>query len=207
MDRTTLIIADSHEIVREGISIRLSEACDVDIVAETSDGYSTLKNCRQLNPEVLVMDFGLQRPSGMETLSKIRASCPDTKVIVLSSENNVSDAFFVLSKGAMAFLPKQSRGASFVQAVEAALNGFSYIPVELLREFVKSRKNLTRTGNIFGLSAREIEILEATLTGLSAKEVAQKLEISVRTVETHKNRIYKKTDCREHEELRQIIGL
>ena len=74
MDKATLIIADGHEIVREGIGFRVLEACEVDIVAETSDGYSTLRNCRQLKPEVLVMDFDLQRPSGMETLSKVRSA-------------------------------------------------------------------------------------------------------------------------------------
>lgn len=207
MKLNTLIIADCHEIVREGIATRLTESTDIQLVAECSDGYSTIKQCRQLRPEILFMDFGLVRPSGMETLTKIRTSNPETKIIVLSSDTNFSDAFFSLTKGAIAFLPKQSRGISFVHALEAARSNFSYLPRDLVQEFVASRRNLTRTGNAFGLSPREIEILEATLNGHTAKEVAQKLDISVRTVETHRNRIYKKTDCRDSRELGQIIDL
>ena len=207
MTISKVIIADSHEIVREGIATRLREVCDIDVVAESSDGYSTIKCCRQHNPEILVMDYGLLRPSGMETLLKVRQSNPDTKIIVLSSDNSTADAFFVLTKGAMAFLPKQTRGISFVQAVQAAQNNFCYMPIALIQEFIASRKNLSRTGNLFGLSAREIEVLEATLDGQTAKEVARHLDISVRTVETHRNRVYRKTSSNDHDELRQIIGL
>lgn len=207
MTPNTIIIADCHEIVREGIAIRLSEATDIELVAECSDGYSTIKQCRQLNPEILFMDFGLLRPSGMETLAKIRKSNPETKIIVLSSDTNFADALFALTKGAVGFLPKQSRGSSFVHAVQAARANFSYLPLELIREFVASRRNLTRTGNAFGLSPREIEILEATVDGDTAKSVAEKLGISVRTVETHRNRIYKKAGCNSAQELMNIVEL
>jgi len=206
-EQSTIIIADCHEIVREAIATRLLESCQIEVVAETAAGYRTIKHCRQLQPEILLMDFGLVRPSGMETLNKVRISNPGTKIIVLSSNFSTAEAFFALTKGAIAFLPKQSRGSSFVQAVTAAQNDFSYMPTSLMKEFVKSRKKLTRTGNVFGLSMREVEILEATLAGMTAKEVSQKLEISVRTVETHRNRIYKKTSCRDHDELRRIVGL
>lgn len=207
MKPNTIIIADCHEIVREGIAIRLNEATDIELVAECSDGYSTIKQCRKLNPEILFMDFGLLRPSGMETLAKVRKSNPETKIIVLSSDTNFVDALYALTQGAVGFLPKQSRGSSFVHAVQAARSNFSYLPLELIREFVASRRNLTRTGNAFGLSPREIEILEATVTGDTAKTVAEKLGISVRTVETHRNRIYKKAGCNSARELMNIIEL
>lgn len=206
MNPNTIIIADCHEIVREGIAMRLDEATDIELVAECSDGYSTIKQCRQLKPEILFMDFGLLRPSGMETLVKVRKSNPETKIIVLSSDTNFADALYALTQGAVGFLPKQSRGSSFVQAVQAARANFSYLPLELIREFVASRRNLTRTGNAFGLSPREIEILEATVTGQTAKEVGEQLGISVRTVETHRNRIYKKAGCHSAHDLMNIIA-
>ncbi|WP_373635615.1 helix-turn-helix transcriptional regulator [Yoonia sp. SS1-5] len=104
-------------------------------------------------------------------------------------------------------MPKQARGDDFANAVTAAQYGYAYLPLELMREFVKSRKHLTRTGNIFGLSPREVEILEATISGMSTKNVAETLNISVRTVETHRNSIYKKTSCRDHKELAELIGV
>ncbi|KAB7613611.1 response regulator transcription factor [Amylibacter sp. SFDW26] len=207
MGMSSLVIADSHEIVREGIAFRLKESCDVNIVAEAIDGYSAIKYCRQLQPDILIMDFHLLRPSGMETLTKIRKAQPEIKIIVLSSDPSTANAFFILSQGAVGFMPKQARGSDFVNAFVAAQSGYAYLPVELMEEFVKLRRNLTRTGNVFGLSPREIEILEATLSGLSTKDVAKNLLISVRTVETHRNSIYKKTSCRNYKELATIVGV
>ncbi len=203
--RSAIVIADSHEIIREGIASRLVESCEVDVVAEASDGYSAIKACRQHNPEILLMDLSLTRPSGPETLTKIRQSNPDLKVVVLSSDASISNAFFVLSRGAIGFMPKQAKGMDFVNAIRAAQSGYTYLPMDFLKEFVRSRRNLTRTGNIFGLSPREIEILEACVNGQTAKEVAQNFDISVRTVETHRNSIYKKTSCKCFKELASIV--
>lgn len=203
--RFKLVIADSHEIVREGIAARIKDGCDVEIVAEAADGYSTIKACHQHNPDMLVMDLSLTRPSGTDTLAKIRKLHPDLKIIILSSEANVSNALFVLSQGAVGFMPRQARGADFVNAVNAANNGFAYLPTDLLAGFVSSRRDLTRSGNIYGLSPRELEVLEACIRGQSTKEVAQVLSISVRTVETHRNSIYRKTSCKNYKELTHII--
>jgi DNA-binding NarL/FixJ family response regulator len=203
--KSKIVIADSHEIVREGIASRLLESCDVEVVAEASDGYAAIKACRQYKPDILLMALSLTRPSGPETLTKIRQGNPDLKVIVLSSEANVADAFFVLSQGAIGFMPKQAKGADYVNAIKAAQSGYTYLPMEFLKEFVRSRRNLTRTGNIFGLSMREIEILEACVSGKSNKEVAQNLSISARTVETHRNSIYKKTACKNLGDLGRIV--
>jgi len=206
MSKPTVIIADSHEIVREGIAARLVESLDAVIVAECEDGYGTLKACRQHSPDFLLMDLSLTRPSGAEILPKVRKSLPDMKIIVLSSEATVTNAFFVLSQGAIGFMPKQAKSADFVNAITAAESGFAYLPIAFLQDFVNSRRNISRRGNVYGLSPREIEILEAGMTGQSAKEVAHELNISVRTVETHRNNIYKKTQCRSQDELVQIAS-
>ncbi len=200
-----LVVADSHAIVREAISAKIESACKVQVIDQVSDGYSTLKTCRAHSPDILMMDLSLTRPSGPETLVKIRRSCPETQIIVMSSEATVNNAFMCLSQGAVGFMPKQASGSDFVRSIEAAINGYTYLPVEFLREFVHSRQKMTRTGNIFGLSPREIEVLEASVTGKSAKEVAAELDISVRTVETHRTRIYRKTSCSSFQELSSLI--
>ncbi|WP_299593329.1 response regulator transcription factor [uncultured Tateyamaria sp.] len=204
---STVAIADSHEIIREGIATRLCKHCNVEVVAETSDGYTTLKACRQHKPEILLMDLSLSRPSGAEILGKLRASNPEMKIVVLSSNPSSSNAFLALSSGAVGFMPKQAPGSDFVNAVRAAQNDYAYFPTDLLTHFVQSRRNLTRTGNIYGLSARELEILDACVSGQSTKEVASNLSISVRTVETHRNSIYKKTSCRSYKDLAQIVTM
>jgi len=201
----TVVVADGHEIVREGICWRIQQLEDCEVVGQADDGYKTIKVCRQLQPDILIMDLSLVRPSGRETLTKICKSLPDLKVIVLSSEATISNAFFVLSLGAVGFMPKQAGSRDILNAVEAARRGYTYMPNLFIREFVHSRRNLTRTGNIYGLSPREIEILEACINGQSTKEVAYALNISVRTVETHRNSIYKKTSCRNVSELSAIV--
>jgi len=203
-DVTKIVVAEQHEIVRDAIVARLEESCDVDIVAQVSDGYSTIRECRQFKPDLLMMNLSLVRPSGLETLRKVRAGNPKLKVIVSSSDTTIRNAVFALSHGAVSFLPVQAKSADYVNAVQAAQAEFAYIPVELLKDILSSRQNLIRTGSIFGLSPRETEILDASVSGQSTKQVAESLSISVRTVETHRNSIYRKTSCSNFKELATI---
>ena len=201
-----VVVADGHEMVRESITSRIEKGCDVDVVAGTSDGYATIKAFRQLEPDLLIMDLGLQRPSGTEVLTKIMKMNPEVKIIVVTSEPTIANAFFALSNGAAAFMPKQSSSVDFEHAVNAVLNGFSYMPNDIMTQFVKSRRNLSRVGNVFGLSARELEIMKACSEGHSTKQVASDLEISVRTVETHRHNIYRKTNCNNQKDLQKIAS-
>lgn len=204
MPQNSVVVADAHEMVRESITNRIEKGCDVSVVAGTSDGYATLKAIRQFQPALFIMDLGLERPSGTEVLKKAIKFNPDMRVIVLTSESTIANAFYALSQGAMAFMPKQASAVDFVNAVRATLSGFSYMPNDLMMEFVKSRHNLSRVGNIFGLSPRELEIMKACSGGRSTKEVANDLNISVRTVETHRHNIYRKTNCKNHKEMQSI---
>ncbi len=199
------MVADGHAMVREGIAASLREEFDADIDSDVSDGYTLLKRCRHKSPDVVIMDLHLTRPSGAETMKKLLDMMPTIKIIVVSAEAETSDAVFALSHGALAFIPKQARADDFANAVRAAIGGYAYLPTALLGGFVKSRSNLPPAENDFGLSHREIEILKATLDGMSIKDVAAKLDISPRTVETHRNRIYRKTSCRNPDELAQIL--
>lgn len=200
-----VVIADSHEIVREGIANRLVESCSVEVVGQTGDGYSTIKTCRTQLPDILLMDLSLTRPSGTETFTKLRETLPEMRIIVMSSDASMIDAFSLLSQGAIGFMPKQTKGSHFVNAVQSAAAGYTCVPAEYLTKFVDLRRNVSRTGNVYGLSPRELEILEACASGQKTKEVADRLSISVRTVETHRNAIYRKTACRDLSELARIV--
>lgn len=203
-DKATVVIAGNIEFVREGIAAKLQGCSRFDVIGLASDGFSTLKLCRSLSPDILVLDMENTHPSGIETMEKIRKSCPNTKIVLLSSEVSVSKVFMALSNGAVAYLPKQSRGTDLVSAIFAAADGYAFLPSEFVDDIVQSRRNVTRMGNLFGLSPREMEVLLACADGQSTKEVAETLEISVRTVETHRNSFYRKTDCNGLEDLQQI---
>ncbi|MEP3847591.1 MAG: response regulator transcription factor [Paracoccaceae bacterium] len=205
-DAAKVLVADSHEIVREGLANKLAVDCGYNVVGQTADGYSTIKACRMLMPDILVMSLSLTRPSGLETFSKIRASNKDIRIVVMSQDANTNDAFTVIAEGALGFVPRDARVVDLVNAVRSAELGYASLPSEYIRQFTNLRRNVTRTGNIYGLSPRELEVVEACATGAKTKEVADMLAISVRTVETHRNSIYRKTDCRNLTELAEIAG-
>lgn len=204
MERTKAIIADSHELLREGIASRLISECGMDVVGFAADGYSTIKQCRSLEPRLLMMDLGLLNPSGLDVLKRIRKSQPSIQVVLLSSEASAAEAFMALSHGAAGYLPKQAKGEHFVNSMVSVAMGYACWPNEYLQRFVDLRRNYSRFGNIYGLSPRELEILEECSLGAKNKDIASKLNISIRTVETHRNAIYRKTSTHSFEELKRL---
>lgn len=206
MEPARLIVADSHEIVRDGLAKKLEDECGYNIVGQAADGYSTIKMCRMHVPDILVMGLSLTRPSGLDTFAKIRANNSDIKIVVMSQESSATDAFTVLADGAHAYVPRDARVVDLINAVRSTELGYACVPNDYIREFTSLRRNVTRTGNIYGLSPRELEVVEACVGGAKTKEVADLLSISVRTVETHRNSIYRKTDCRNINELADIMN-
>jgi DNA-binding NarL/FixJ family response regulator len=190
-----VIIADSHEIVREGIALRLEADCAVQVVGQAADGYTTIKVCRNVQPDILLMDIALTRPSGAETFKKLRQILPDLKIILVSSDEDVADAFLMMGQGASAFMTKRAKGSHFVNTVQSVALGYSVVPSDYLADFVGMKDKISKSGNVYGLSPREVEVLKACATGASTKEIAGRLDISIRTVETHRNAIYRKTSC------------
>lgn len=204
-DGPKIIVADTHEIVRGTISNHLEQHCGVTVVAQTKDGYQTLKAIRQQTPDVVLLDMSIAHPTGSETLARLRIALPELKIIVVTDDPAFSSAFVALSHGVVSILSRAASADDYVNAVRAAINDYAYLPADLVREFVKSRRTLMRSGNIFGLSSREIEVLEACIGGSSTKDVASSLDISVRTVETHRHNIYRKTDCNSIQDLERIM--
>jgi DNA-binding NarL/FixJ family response regulator len=192
---TNVVIADGKEIVRSGLAAYLTQHTSAVVVAETSDGYSTLKACKAAEIDVLLLDFDITRPNIRETIAKLRSSSPHVRILVMSNNGTALDAMSVLALGAVGYISKNARGVDFANGVNSVAGDYTYVPAEFLSEFVSTRRNFTRTGNLYGLSPREMEILDATISGRGTKEIADQLGISVRTVETHRNRMYKKTNC------------
>lgn len=202
----TAVVADSHEIVREGISARLTEECGIKVIGEAEDGYNTIKICRQEDPDVLVMDLSMTRPSGFDTFQRLRELKPDLKILLMSSESNASEAYQSICRGAVGFMPRQAKSSHFVSAVNAIIQGYTCMPSDLLEKFFDLRRQTARTGNVYGLSPREIEVLNACADGARSKEVAEMLSISVRTVESHRNSIYRKTKSRDLEKISELVN-
>lgn len=202
---TRVVIADSHEIVRDGIAMRLRMSTATEVVGEAQDGFSTIKACRQLEPEILFLDLELKRASGRETFLRLRQLQPNLKIIIMSDQTTVADTFTLISHGAFGFMSKNAKGAHFACAVQTVAMGYALFPGDYLNDFVDIRENVSKSGNVFGLSRREIEVLRACGRGTRTKDIAKELHISVRTVETHRYAIYRKTECNNIEELPELI--
>lgn len=193
MKHQKVVVADSHEIVCDGIKNAIEAHCNATVVGQAFNGYTTIKQCHILDPDILLMDFGLSNPSGMDIFEKVRAKHPNMKIVVISSNLSNVDAYVLLARGAAGFVPKQASGTHFANAINTISIGYTCISARYLQGFVGLQRNASRTGNIYGLSRREMEVLEQSTTGANTQEIATRLNISVRTVETHRNAIYRKT--------------
>ncbi|WP_106743452.1 LuxR C-terminal-related transcriptional regulator [Yoonia maritima] len=203
--RPTVIVAETQEIVRETVARHIADNCGITVAAETDDGYSTIKACRQFQPDILLLDMAIAYPSGVETLSRLRSSLPDLKIIAVTEDTSVPNAIYALSKGVISVLTRKASADDYLNAVRAALKNHSYLPTDIISAFLDARRSLVRSGNMFGLSSREMEVLEACVSGASTREVAENLNISVRTVETHRHNIYRKTDCSSMQDLEKFV--
>lgn len=202
--QTSIVVADGFELIRSGIIERLREYETMEVVGECSNGFEAVKVCSQRAPDILLSDVELEGIGGPQLFERIRARCPNTKIIVMASDTQKHSVASIFSFGVLGLVPRKSCASDIVMAVQSVSNGFGLLPTSALSDLVNSHSNVNKTGNVFGLSRRELEILDLCVSGKANKEVAVELGISVRTVETHRANIYKKTECVDLEALSQV---
>jgi DNA-binding NarL/FixJ family response regulator len=204
--KQTIVIADPHAILREGLRSRLEQAGHLSVVAEVANQKEALQACLSAKPDILMVDFSILKAAEDGLLTGVRKAVPSLRVIILSDDVKVASAFGCLQDGAVSIMPRRAAGSDFVNASNAAVRGYTYIPNDLMAGFMEIRRNLSRSGNIFSLSARELEIVDSCVRGFSTREIARAFKISIRTVETHRSNIYRKTLCHSVEELLAAFG-
>lgn len=200
-----VVIADRHEIVRDAIAMRLQNGAIAHVSGTATDGYSAIKLCRSLQPDILLLDFDIKRSSGRETFLKLRQSQPNLKIIVICEDSDIADAFFLMSKGAYGLMTRDAKGADFERTIQSVAAEYAIFPKEYLAQFAEIRTKATKSGNVYGLSPRELEVLRESKNGACTKQIAEQLNISVRTVETHRYSIYRKTACNNIDELHDLF--
>ncbi|MCK9423111.1 MAG: response regulator transcription factor [Bacteroidales bacterium] len=198
------ILVDDHQIIRDGIANMLREADDILLCGCAPDYCSALELIRQSDPDVVITDLSLPGKSGIDLIRKIREVFPSVHVLVLSMYVSEDYIFNALKAGAWGYLPKQdtTKGELF-KAIRTLFKGEQYfsnsIAQVITRLYSHSVKQATLPESIsktHSLTARESEILRLYAEGYSNQEISEKLNISVRTVETHKNNIMQKYNFR-----------
>jgi len=190
---TTVLIADDHAIVKEGL-VGLLRAHDFEVVGAVGDGQLLLDAARRLRPDVIVTDLTMPGLSGLDVLVLLKAERIDSKVVVLTMHNDGERATQALRAGASGFLLKESAGEELVSAIHQALQGRVYLAPAVTRA-VMDRMAAAEHQSEPTLSARQLDVLRLIVKGQRMKEIAAALHLSTRTVETHKY------------EMMQVLGL
>ena len=205
MSLITLILADDHRVVREGFRALLASEPDFRIIGETGDGLEALRLTEQLVPKVLVLDLMMPGLNGLEVARQLTHRAVPTRIVILSMHANEAYVLEALRNGAAAYVLKDSSAADLVRAVREAVAGRRYLSPPLSEPAIdtyleKARK--TGTLDIYEtLTSREREVLQLVAEGHTTPEVAGKLFISPRTVETHRANLLHKLGLRTQTDL------
>jgi len=190
---TRVVLADDHTLVRSGIRRILEAHPGFEVVGEAADGVEALALVRETVPDVIVLDLNMPGSGGLDALPALKLAQPSLKVVVLSMHAGREYVSRAMKGGADAYLLKDSAVQDLVAAVEAVLVGRSYFSPSiqaLMAELLRGETREPSRGTT--LTDREREVLGWLARGLSSKEVAQRLDISVRTVETHRANLMQK---------------
>ena len=187
----TVVLADDHEIVREGIRLVLDAEADIEVVAETADAEEATRRTKGYKPSVLVLDLNMPGRPSLEAIPEIREGSPETAIIVLTMQKEPAFARQALQAGAKGYVLKHSAGAELVGAVRAVVAGQTYINPDLGARIAAEPPD---EGPPDELTPREVEVLGLLAKGFMNPEIADQLVLSVRTVETHRANIQRKTD-------------
>ncbi len=192
----TIILADDHEIVRDGLRRIVEAEGDMEVVAEAGDADTARRRTSGLKPSVLVLDLNMPGGPSLAAIPAIREGSPGTVVVVLTMQDDPAFAREAFRLGAKAFVVKHAAGAELVDAIRAASRGETYV-----NPLIGARLAAEPEGPPGGLTPREIEVLRLVAAGFTNPEIAEKLVISIRTVETHRAAIHRKLDTSSRAEV------
>ena len=199
-----VLLVDDHALVREGIRSSLERYAKIKAVGEAVNGKEALRKCKELRPDVVLMDLNMPEMSGLEATPLIRVSFPETKIIVLTVHDNKEYIFKILRAGAHGYVLKDTSPEELVRAIEAVVQGgafFSPSVSKVLAEDLVKAANLGDNAAETELSGREQQVLRWIAQGKTTKEVAVELKLSARTVETYRVRLKRKLNARNVAEL------
>lgn len=197
----TVLLADDHAVVRDGLRYLLEANPDIRVVGHAEDGRQAVELVERLRPDVVVMDIAMPGLNGIEATRIIVKNSPSIRVVILSMHSTEEHVNRSLKAGASGFLLKESAGPEVVEAVRSVHAGHRYLSQKVsdwLIDSYVSRQLETRQGNqIERLSHRELEVLQLVVEGSSSVEIASILGLSPKTVDTYRSRIMTKLDIHD----------
>lgn len=213
METIKTILADDHSVVRSGIKSLLESEGDIEVIAEADNGLEALKKVEAYTPDLAILDIRMPVMNGIEATQKIRKTVPNTKVLILSMHDEENYVLQSVECGASGYLLKGSSKDEFLRAVRKVYAGEKYFSADVAKIFVNNYLSARRyaepveaqENQAFDLTKRERQILRMLSEGINNKEIAEKLNKSVRTIETHRFNIMKKLEVSNVVELLKKI--
>ncbi|RME85622.1 MAG: DNA-binding response regulator [Caldilineae bacterium] len=194
----TIVLADDHELVRQGLCSLLDGEPGIHVLGETSDSSKVLPLCRRLKPQVLVLDLMMPGPGGLAILQQVRQRLPNIKVVVISMHKQEAYVARALLSGASAYVPKDAPADHLVEAIWAVRTGKTYLSPHLDRQAVEQYLALEQEKQDAYelLTGREKEVLPLVAQSLTSKRIAEIMQISPRTVEIYRRNMMRKMGFR-----------
>ncbi len=196
-----VFIADDHEFIRAGLKSILANVSDIEVIGEAATGHEVLQALREKTPDALVLDMSMPGLSGLELIKRIKTEWPKQKILVLTMHTNKQYAVRAIRAGATGFLSKATASEEMVTALRKIVAGRAYISAEIAEELALSQQPDSDVARHSLLSDREYQVFQFLVGGKPVGDIARSLNLSVKTVSTHKARILEKMSMTSAAEL------
>ncbi len=200
---TRILIADDHKIMREGLKSLIAKQKGLEVVGEAENGRVAVQLARKLKPEIVIMDIGMPELNGMDASRQIICELPRTKIIALSMYSDKRFVTEMFKAGVSGYLLKDCAFDELAQAIKSVGSNQKYVSPAIARTVIDSylNKSLDECDTSQELTNREREVLQLIAEGMTTKQIANSLNVSVKTIETHRRKIMKKLDIHSIAEL------
>lgn len=194
----TVFLADDHRVLRDGLRILLESQEDIKVVGEAENGKEAIVSITNTKPNVVVMDITMPELNGIEAAQAIHEKLPETGIVILSIHSDLEHVFRALQAGAQGYLLKESAGSEVISAVRSVFLGRRYLSPNIRDAVMESYMQGRQIQSPLELlSAREREVLQLTVEGHSSAAIAERMELSPKTVETYRSRLMGKIGVRD----------
>jgi DNA-binding NarL/FixJ family response regulator len=197
----SVLVADDHAIVREGLVTLLASQPDIEVLGSASNGRDALKQVAHLAPRVVILDISMPELDGIETARQMLAAQPNTLVVILSMHSSSQHVFHALEAGARGYLLKESAASEIIDAVRMVHSGRRYLSPKVAEIVAEGLSDRSHASPLESLSKREREILKLVADGHSSAEIGQMLFLSPKTVDSYRSRLMQKLH------LQDLVGL
>ncbi|MBC7933104.1 MAG: response regulator transcription factor [Rubrivivax sp.] len=190
MNKLCILLAEDHETIRDGLKLLVNSQPDMEVVGEADNGRVAVKLAEQLLPDVVVMDVSMPELNGLQATKKLKQQCPQVKVLTLTRHTDDGYLQQLLQAGASGYVLKQSKSAELLRAIRAVAAGQTYLDPAITEKVFSHIRGRTKAARgappDANLTEREAEVLRLIAQGYINKEIAARLNLSVKTVESHK---------------------